>query len=385
MKIIVAPDSFKGSLSAKEVSVSIETGIKKVFPDANTLLLPLADGGEGTMDTMITATGGEKKSIEVTGPLGESVSASYGILGDRKTCVIEMAEASGLYLVPQDKLDPMKATTYGTGELIKHALDQGYTSFILALGGSATNDGGAGMLQALGARLLDREGKDIGFGGACLADLNTIDATSLDKRIRNCTFLIASDVESPLIGTEGASYVFGPQKGASLRQVQELDANLAHWADNIEKTTGVRLHDLPGAGAAGGIGGAFKAFFDAEMRRGIDVVIKYTKLSEALEGADLLVTGEGQVDVQTAAGKTPMGAAQEANKQGVPTVILAGSVGEGIEKLYPFGVVSVHSIINQPLSLQQSMNRTDELLIYTAEQVIRTYFYHRINDKKRNR
>lgn len=376
MKIVIAPDSFKGSLSAVEAAKAIESGIQRAFPEANTLCLPVADGGEGTLDTLVAATCGQKIPVLVTGPLGKKVEAEYGILGDGKTCVIEMAKASGIPLIPREELNPLKATTFGTGELIKQALDDGFTSFILALGGSATNDGGAGMLQALGLSLLDEQGNKISTGAVELTKICSIDLSEFDKRIKGCEFLIASDVENPLIGPHGASHVFGPQKGATPAMVLLLDACLAHWADKVEEVTGVHLHDLPGAGAAGGIGGAFQAFFPSKMRRGIDLVIEYTGLQTALEGADLVITGEGQVDFQTASGKTPMGVAQAANAREIPTIILAGSIGTGIDVLYQHGIVSVSSIVNKPMTLHEAIENAAELLAQSAEQVARSFFYY---------
>lgn len=375
MKIIIAPDSFKGSLSAIAGAKAIDKGIKKVFAEAETVLLPIGDGGEGTMETLVAATGGKIKKVLVTGPMNNKIEAAYGVLGDGVTCVIEMASASGLHLVPEEKLSPLQATTYGTGELILEALDDGYSSFIIGLGGSATNDGGAGMLQALGMKLLGDSGDEIGFGGGELQKVNKIDLTGFDQRISQGRFIIASDVQNPLIGPEGASHIFGPQKGASPDEVELLDINLKKWADEILKATRVRLHDKPGAGAAGGIGGAFQAFFPVEMRRGVDVVLDYIGLDQELQGADLIITGEGKVDYQTAFGKTPLGVAQRANAKGVPTVILAGSVGKGTEVLHNFGVVSICSIINTPMSLKEAMENAAELLEESAEQVVRSYFH----------
>ncbi|MDQ0271900.1 glycerate kinase [Cytobacillus purgationiresistens] len=373
MKVVIAPDSFKGSLSAVEASSVMEKGIKKAFPKAETVLVPVADGGEGTMDSLVAATGGHKVEVVVTGPLQEDVKAEYGILGDKETCVIEMASASGLILVEPEKRNPLITTTFGTGELLKKAMDDGYRKFILAIGGSATNDGGAGMLQALGMRLLDESGVPVGVGGAELERIATIDNGQFDSRIEKSEFLIASDVQNPFIGPNGASFVFGPQKGATPEMVELLDHNLTSWADVIEKTTGTRLHDEPGAGAAGGIGGAFQAFFPAQMERGIDIVIRYTNFEEKIQGASCVFTGEGQCDFQTASGKTPMGVAEAAKKQGIPVFVLAGSIGKGIEELYQHGITSVHSLMKGPMSLQDAMNESHELLESAAEQVMRTF------------
>lgn len=378
MKIVIAPDSFKGSLSALEAAKAIEKGVKKARPDAETVLVPVADGGEGTLDSLVSATDGRKVQVNVKGPLRKTVQAEYGVLGDEETCVIEMASASGLCLIEPSQLNPFITTTYGTGELIKKALDNGFRRFILAIGGSATNDGGAGMLQALGMKLLDADGQSIRFGGGALRELAQIDASEFDTRIAESEFLIASDVQNPLVGRHGASYVFGPQKGATLEMVEQLDQNLEHYADLVEKLTGIRLHEMPGAGAAGGIGGAFQAFFPSEMSRGIDIVVEYTGLNEKLIGAECVFTGEGQIDFQTASGKTPMGVAQEAKKHGIPVFALAGSIGQGIDILYEHGITSVHSIVNGPMALEEAMNRAAELLEQTAEQVIRTYFGYRV-------
>nr|WP_259548796.1 glycerate kinase [Heyndrickxia oleronia] len=373
MKIVIAPDSFKGSLSAFEAASAIDRGIKKALPSAETLVVPVADGGEGTMDSLVAATNGHKVDVTVTGPLLDKVQASYGILGDQQTCVIEMASASGLCLIHPEQRNPLLTTSYGTGELIKKALDDGCRKFILAIGGSATNDGGIGMLQALGVKLLDSNRKPVGYGGAALSQIVAIDMEEFDSRISTCNFIIASDVQNPLIGRNGASHIFGPQKGATPEMITFLDHHLSIWADLVEKTTGIRLHDKPGAGAAGGIGGAFQAFFPSITKRGIDIVIEYTELERKLTGAQCVFTGEGQIDAQTASGKTPMGVAQIAKKHGIPVFALAGSIGGGIERLYPYGITSVHSIVNSPISLEEAIEKANELLAATAEQVIRTY------------
>lgn len=383
MKIIIAPDSFKGSLSAVEAANAINTGIKKAFSETETVLLPIGDGGEGTMETLVATTGGRIINVSVTGPLGNQIEAAYGVLGDGETCVIEMASASGLHLVPEDKFAPLETTTYGTGQLIQQALNDGFSSFIIGLGGSATNDGGAGMLQALGMRILDELGNEIGRGGGELNKVNRLELDSFDKRIKDSKFIIASDVQNPLIGPHGASHVFGPQKGASAEVVDVLDSNLSNWADVVAKETGIKLHNKAGAGAAGGIGGAFQAFFPVEMRRGVDVVLDYINLEAELINADLVITGEGQVDSQTAFGKTALGVAQMAKSKNVPTVILAGSIGEGVEVLHDFGVVSITSIINRPMTLEEAIDNAEELLALSAEQVVRSYFHQSVKEKGR--
>lgn len=375
MKILIAPDSFKGSLSAIDVANAMNKGVKNAYPHAETYLLPVADGGEGTLETLIAATKGKIKKVFVTGPLGQEVEASYGVLGNEKTCVIEIAVAAGLALVPEKNLNPLKTTTYGVGELIKTALNDGYRSFIVALGGSATNDGGAGMLQALGAKLFNREGQEIGFGGEHLAQIDKIDLTAFDSRIKKSEVLIASDVKNSFIGINGASYIFGPQKGATPEMTRLLDGNMTHWANKIEEGTGTALHALEGAGAAGGLGGAFLAFFPATMASGIDVVLKYVNFNDYLQDAHIVITGEGQVDKQTALGKTPLGVAKAAQKKNVPTIILAGAVGEGIEALYEYGVISVNSIVTKPMSLQEAMQEAGQLLEKSTEQVVRLFFH----------
>ena len=377
MKIIIAPDSFKGSMTAMEAAEAIGKGVKKAARDAEMLLVPVADGGEGTMDSLVAATGGRKAYVTVTGPLLEPVQAAYGILGDGETCVIEMASASGICLVEREKLNPLEATTYGTGELIKSALDDGLRKFILAIGGSATNDGGIGMLQALGLKVTVSSGKEAGLGAAAIGEITDFDESGFDPRIKDCEFLIASDVDNPLVGPRGASRVFGPQKGATAEMVELLDGYLSRWADLVERKKGIRLHDRPGAGAAGGIGGAFQAFFPSVTKRGIDIVIEYTRLAEKMAGADCVFTGEGQIDFQTASGKTPMGVAQEAKKKGVPVFALAGSVGGGIEELYPYGITSVHSIIHAPMTLEEAITNGPVLLERAAEQVMRTFLSSR--------
>lgn len=373
MKIVIAPDSFKGSLSAKEAALAIERGIRKAAPDAETVLVPMADGGEGTVDSLVSATKGTTIQVTVRGPLLDDVAAEYGILGDKETCVIEMAAASGLCLISEEQRNPWLATTYGTGQLIKHALDSGYRKFILAIGGSATNDGGSGMLQALGLGLLDASGHPVPYSAQGLSQISRIDAADWDARIEQSRFTLASDVVNPFIGPQGASYVFGPQKGATPEMVEQLDKVLHHWADIIEAHTGIAVHNLPSAGAAGGLGGAFQAFFPASVRRGVEIVMETCSLNQHLQGAALVFTGEGRTDAQTASGKAPMGIAQAAQMKGVPVFVLSGSIGQGVEALFEHGITSIHSIVNGPMPLQEAMDRTDELLTQKAEHVMRTY------------
>ncbi|MED1797051.1 glycerate kinase [Brevibacillus porteri] len=373
MKIVIAPDSFKGSLTAKQVGEAIRSGIRRVLPQSELLVKPMADGGEGTMQCLVDATDGRILTATVNNPLGQDISAEFGILGDGVTCVIEMAAASGLYLISAADCNPLVTTTYGFGQLITAGLDQGCRKFILGLGGSSTNDGGAGMLQALGFLLLDQDDQPLSFGGGELSRLSRIDTSQVDKRLADCQFVIACDVTNPFVGPNGASHVFGPQKGATTEMVLQLDDHLRHFADLIEETRGIAIHDLPGTGAAGGVAGALLAFLNGQLRSGIEIVIETTGLAEAMDKATLVITGEGQVDFQTAQGKTPCGVAQVAKRYGIPVIVLAGSIGTGIDALYEEGVSAVVSITNKPMTLDQSMREAASLLEQTAEQVMRIY------------
>ncbi|NTU33450.1 glycerate kinase [Brevibacillus sp. HB1.1] len=373
MKIVIAPDSFKGSLTAKQVGEAIRSGIRRVLPQSELLVKPMADGGEGTMQCLVDATDGRILTATVNNPLGQDISAEFGILGDGVTCVIEMAAASGLYLISAAARNPLVTTTYGFGQLITAGLDQGCRKFILGLGGSSTNDGGAGMLQALGFLLLDQDDQPLSFGGGELSRLSRIDTSQVDMRLTDCQFVIACDVTNPFVGPNGASHVFGPQKGATPEMVLQLDDHLRHFADLIEETRGIAIHDLPGTGAAGGVAGALLAFLNGQLRSGIEIVIETTGLAEAMDKATLVITGEGQVDFQTAQGKTPCGVAQVAKRYGIPVIVLAGSIGTGIDALYEKGVSAVVSITNKPMTLDQSMREAASLLEQTAEQVMRIY------------
>jgi glycerate kinase len=373
VKIVIAPDSFKGSLSSKEVAMAIEEGILRVDSNIQTIVVPMADGGEGTVESLVISTNGRIYEAVVKDPLGRDVKAIYGILGDGMTCVIESASASGLPLLTKEERNPMVTTSYGTGELIRHALDQGCRKYIIGLGGSATNDGGAGLLQALGMRLKDKGGNELPVGGGSLERLAELDISEFDSRISEADFTIASDVDNPLIGPNGASAVYGPQKGATQEMVERLDKNLGHFANIVEKKTNISIHHKLGAGAAGGLGGAFQAFFNGRMERGIEIVMKATGLEKALEGADLVITGEGQMDYQTARGKTPAGVASLAKTLGVPTVAIVGTVGEGIDQLRDLGIQSVLSIVNKPMNLEEAMENSYDLLADASEQMMRIY------------
>ncbi|GLX13726.1 hypothetical protein Pstr01_19650 [Pseudomonas straminea] len=353
MKIVIAPDSFKESLSAPDVAQAIARGWLAVYPDAEIVLCPMADGGEGTVDAVLAAAGGERREQVVQGPLATSVTAHWGWLGDG-TAVIEMAAASGLHHVPSGQRDPRVTSSYGTGELIIAALDAGAKRIILGLGGSATNDGGSGLLRALGVRFLDAGGNELRPGGAALAALQRVDLSALDTRLHDVQVEVAADVDNPLCGAKGASAVFGPQKGASAQQVEELDAALARLAEVVGEALGEDFSTFPGVGAAGGLGFAAKAFLGARFRPGIELVAELSGLADAVRGADLVITGEGRLDDQSLHGKTPVGVARVAREQGVPVIALAGSLGEGYQQVYEAGIEACFSLAPGPITLEQA-------------------------------
>ncbi|MEI2406006.1 glycerate kinase [Niallia taxi] len=369
MKIVLAPDSFKESLSALQVAESIERGFKQVLPNAEYVKVPMADGGEGTVQSLVDATGGRIIKKTVTGPLGEAAEAFFGILGNEKTAVIEMAAASGLHLVPATKRNPLLTTTRGTGELIAAALDYNVNHIIIGIGGSATNDGGAGMARALGARFLNSDGQEIAEGGGALSDLAAIDLSRLDSRLADVKIEVACDVDNPLIGPKGASAIYGPQKGATPVIVNQLDENLAHYAAIIEKDLGVKIADVPGAGAAGGLGGGLLAFMQAELSRGVDIVMEAAKLSDIIAGADLVITGEGKIDGQTIFGKTPIGVAKTAKKHGVPVIGIAGKVASDSDVVHEYGIDAIFSIVPGAVSLQEAFLHADEFVERTARNI----------------
>ncbi|MFL7963793.1 glycerate kinase [Pseudomonas kielensis] len=373
MKIVIAPDSFKDSLSAQGVADAIAQGLAQVWPDAQLVKCPMADGGEGTVESVLAACNGEWRHTRVRGPLGTPVEARWGWLADSRTAIIEMAEASGLQLVPPEQRDACSSSTYGTGELIRAALDEGAGRVILAIGGSATNDGGAGAMQALGVALLDDQGQPLPPGGLALANLARLDLGDLDPRLSQVSFEIAADVDNPLCGPHGASAVFGPQKGASARQVQDLDRALGHFADHCAQALGRDVRDEPGSGAAGGLGFAAKAFLRAQFRTGVDVVAQLTGLADAIDGADLVITGEGRFDAQTLRGKTPLGVARIARQHGVPVLVIAGTLGEGYQALYEHGIDAAFALANGPMTLQQACVDAPRLLSERAQDIARLW------------
>lgn len=373
MKIVIAPDSFKDSLSAQAVADAIASGLAEVWPDAELVKCPMADGGEGTIEAVLDACEGQWMSAQVSGPLGDSVAAQWGWLAQSRTAIIEMAMASGLQLLTRAQRDACLTSTEGTGQLISAALDAGAQRVILAIGGSATNDGGSGMLSALGARFLDRNDQPLPRGGRALTDLARIDLSGLDPRLANVRVEIAADVDNPLCGPTGASHIFGPQKGASPDQVLALDAALAHFADHSARTLGRDLRDSPGSGAAGGMGFAAKAYLNASFRAGVEVVADLTGLEQALVGADLVITGEGRFDAQTLRGKTPLGVARVAQRQRVPVIVLAGTLGEGYEQLYQHGISAAFALTSGPMDLEHACREAPRLLQERARDVARVW------------
>ena len=356
MRIVVAPDSYKGSLSAVAVAAAMEQGILSVFPHATVVKVPIADGGEGTVEALVTATNGRIIHQEVVGPLGEPHKAYWGLLGDGKTAVIEMAAASGLPLIPKGKRNPRLATTFGTGQLMKAALDQGILNLIIGIGGSATNDGGVGMAQALGAKFYDASGNELPYGGAALAKLASIDLSGVDTRLQAASVLVACDVDNPLCGPRGASAVYGPQKGATPAIVAELDAALKQFAVVAKTATGKDVAELPGAGAAGGLGAGLLFFTNAQLRPGVEIILETTGFADIVKEACLVITGEGNTDFQTAFGKAPVGVAKIAKQFAVPTVCLSGGLGKDHEQVLDHGIDGIMSIVPHPMSLEECVN-----------------------------
>lgn len=371
-KFVLAPDSFKESMTAKEVCVAMEKGIKKVFSDAEIIHVPMADGGEGTVESLVDATNGHKEYIEVQGPLPEQkVKAYYGILGDEKTAIIEMAQASGLMLVEPRDRNPLTTTTYGTGELIKAALDKGVSTVIIGIGGSATVDGGIGMAQALGVKFTDKYGNNIEPTGRGLTKIDKISTENMDKQIKNVNFIIASDVENTLTGKNGAAAVFGPQKGATQDEVKLLDKGLSHYAEILRRDLDKDVEDIAGSGAAGGLGAGLIAFLDAKLQSGVEVVANTVDLAEKISNADYVFTGEGGMDFQTKYGKTPFGVAQVAKKYNKPVFAEAGYLGERIEDLYDIGISAIFGIVDKAESIEESLEKGPQNVERTTENIAR--------------
>lgn len=355
MKIVIAPDSFKESLSALEVATAIEAGFRQVFPDAQIVKVPIADGGEGTVQALVDAVGGAIRCVEVIGPEGTPVQAAYGFSARLGLAVIEMAAASGLELVPMARRDPRTATSFGTGQLIRDALDAGARRFVIGLGGSATNDAGAGMLEALGARLLDASGQPLERGALALKQIAQIDTRGLDPRLAQCHLDVACDVTNPLLGPSGASAIFGPQKGATPAIVQELEACLHRFAEVLRRDLGTDIADVPGGGAAGGLGAALQGVLGAHLRPGFEVVMETIGLGTLLQGADLVITGEGRTDGQTAFGKAPLGVAQAAARCGVPVVLLSGALAPDLGAMHEHGVSAIFGAVRRPCTVEEAL------------------------------
>ena len=370
-RYLCAPDSFKESLTAMEAARAMAQGIENADHDAEVRCLPMADGGEGTARALVDATGGSMRAVPVHDPLGRPVEGHFGLLADGTTAVVETAEASGLALLEAKERNPLIASSYGTGELMLAAVRSGAKRIIVGLGGSATNDAGAGLLQALGVRLLDKNGNDLAHGGAALANLTTIDISTMDPALKNVAITAACDVTNPLTGPTGASAVFGPQKGASKDDVATLDAALAHFAQVIDSQLGVAVNDVPGAGAAGGIGAALKGFLNAEFRPGIAIVIEQSGLDAAAQWADVVFTGEGSIDFQTKFGKTPAGVAETAKRHGKPVIAVAGHIGTGIDELHEVGIDAVFGIAPGAASLSELLADAAANVTRTTEQIVR--------------
>jgi glycerate kinase len=376
MKIVISPDSFKGSNSSIRVATLIEQGVRKVYPEAEIVKIPIADGGEGTVEAAVLGGNGQYRELEVTGPLGEKLTARYGILpgqgtGASKSAVIEMAAASGLPLVPEKKRNPLFTTTYGTGELILAALEEGCREILIGIGGSATNDAGVGMAQALGWSFKDKAGKEVGYGGKELSNIAVIDNSKVDSRLEQCKVTVACDVTNPLFGKTGAAHVYGPQKGATPEIVEELDQNLRLFAKIVESQLGKDISREPGSGAAGGLGAGLMIFCGAELKSGIDAMLDIVRFEDQLESTDLVITGEGAIDGQTTYGKVPVGIAKRTRAYNVPVLAIVGDIGAGAEAVYDHGIYGIMSTVNRAMPLKEAMAQSAPLLEDAAERVMR--------------
>jgi glycerate kinase len=371
MHIVVAPDSFKECLTATQVSLAISKGIERIVPEADIICIPVADGGEGTVEALVTATGGKIIQTPSVDALNRPIQSFYGILGDGKTAVIEMAAASGIELIASEERNPLITTTFGTGVLLKAALDAGFTQIIIGIGGSATNDGGTGMAQALGFGLFDEDGQPLNLGGGSLCALHSIDWSNVHPKLQEAKITVACDVRNPLLGPSGATYVYGPQKGATPQMLETLEKSMVHFSRILQQEMKINVSEIPGAGAAGGLGAGLMAFCKAEMISGFELVSELTNLEKHISQASLVFTAEGKIDAQTAFGKTISGVGQLAKRYKVPVIALAGMVTDDLTELYKQGVTSVFAIGNRPMSLEESKARARELLSNTTAQIMR--------------
>ncbi|QBY04626.1 glycerate kinase [Thalassotalea sp. HSM 43] len=371
MKVIIAPDSFKESLSAYQVCCAIKQGMQRVFCDAEFELVPMADGGEGSVDAMLAATAGNKRFVQVQGPAGEPVEAFYGLIDAGKTAIVEMAAASGLHLLGPQQRDARYSCSFGTGELINDALQQGVEHIIVCLGGSATNDAGAGMLRALGFKLLDAKHDDVAPGGIHLSDVVAIDDSHVNPLLAQTNITLACDVDNPLCGPQGASHIFGPQKGATAEVIEQLDGALKHFAELLQQTFHCQIIDRPGSGAAGGTAAALMATANAQMQPGIDMLIEQLQLADRIATSDLVITGEGRIDGQSVHGKTPIGVSRVSRHYHVPTIAVCGSIGDDYEKVYAHGIDAVFSILDKPQSLADALIDAEQNLANTSENIAR--------------
>ena len=371
-KILISPQEFKESLTGLEVANAIQEGINKADSKIKTSLVPVADGGDGTLQTMVDVTGGEIITETVRDPLGRNIDSVWGKLGDDNSAVIEMAKASGLALLNENEKSATLTSTYGTGQLFKFALDQGINNFIIGIGGSATNDGGAGFVSALGAKLYDENGKEVESNGISLSSIRDIDMSNFDKRVKDTSVRVACDVTNPLCGNEGASAIFGPQKGANPEEVNLLDKNLLHWASLIKDQLGKDILNVPGAGAAGGLGAGLMAFTDAELSIGANIVLDSLNYDEHLRDVDLVIVGEGSTDKSTQFNKSPVAVAMRAKKSGIPVICLSGSIGEGYSESRDLGISSFFSIVSGPTELKYAIENAHELIVKSTEEIIRS-------------
>lgn len=372
MKIVIASDSFKGSCSTMEVADSIEKGFKRIYPDSDVIKIPVADGGEGTVDALVMGSNGKYEEVEVIGPLGEPIKAKYGIIQD-DVAVIEMAQASGITLVEKNNLNPLITTTYGTGQLIKSALEKGIRKIYVGLGGSCTNDGGSGMAQALGISFTDQYGNEVGFGGGELKKIKKIDVSKVHSLLKEAEIIAISDVTNPLFGPTGASCVFGPQKGADISMIEVLDDNLKYFSEMVKSELDKEIANIPGAGAAGGLGAGLIAFCDTVIKPGIEIVLDIANIDKHLIDADLVITGEGKIDGQSKYGKVPVGVAKRALKYDVPVVAIVGSVGDDVSEVYSYGIDLIMDIINKPMTLEEAIKNAPLLIEDAAENVARIF------------